>query len=112
MRLIVPHNQAEIQARLLIARPSNVRRYNKNIFVGNPDFDATEQSVRTLFEAHGAVQRVAVVTDRDRGRSRGFVEMTDSSEGGNGPNAGGRALKVSEARPKSSGPRAGRSHSW
>ena len=85
----------------------------KNIFVGNLDFDASEQSVRTLFEVHGVVQRVNVVTDRDTGRSRGFafVEMTDSSEGDraiaalNGTNAGGRALNVSEARPKSSGSR-------
>ena len=92
----------------------------KNIFVGNLDFVASEQSVRTLFEVHGTVQRVNVVTDRDTGRSRGFafVEMTDSSEGDraiaalNGTNSGGRALNVSEARPKTSGPREDRSRSW
>ena len=92
----------------------------KNIFVGNLDFEATEQSVRTLFETHGSVGRVNIVTDRDTGRSRGFafVEMADSSEGDraiaalNGTHSGGRALNVSEARPKSSGPREGRSRSW
>jgi len=55
----------------------------KNIFVGNLSFGATEQSVRTLFEAHGAVDRVNIVTDRDSGQPRGFgfVEMSNDSEG-------------------------------
>ena len=79
-----------------------------NIFVGNLDFGATEESLRSLFEAHGAVERVSVVTDRDTGRSRGFafVEMTDAGEASrainalNGVDLGGRALNVNEARPK------------
>ncbi len=79
-----------------------------NIFVGNLDFGATEESLRQLFEAHGAVERVSVVTDRDTGRSRGFafVEMTDAGEASrainalNGVDLGGRALNVNEARPK------------
>jgi RNA recognition motif-containing protein len=83
----------------------------KNIFVGNLDFGATEASIRTLFEAHGSVDRVNLVTDRDTGRSRGFafVEMTDSSEADraiaalNGVELNGRALNVNEARPKPEG---------
>ena len=83
----------------------------KNIFVGNLDFGATEESVRSLFEAYGAVERVSLMTDRDTGRSRGFafVEMTDTEEADraitalNGSNFGGRALNVNEARPKPSG---------
>ena len=79
-----------------------------NIFVGNLDFGATEDSIRALFEAHGAVERVSIVTDRDTGRSRGFgfVEMTDASEAQraiaalNGAKLGGRALNINEARPK------------
>jgi cold-inducible RNA-binding protein len=80
----------------------------KNIFVGNLDFGATEDSLRALFEAHGAVQRVSIMTDRDTGRSRGFafVEMTNSDEADraitalNGADLNGRALNVNEARPK------------
>lgn len=80
----------------------------KNIFVGNLDFGATEESIRSLFEPHGTVERVNVVTDRDTGRSRGFafVEMTDSAEADraiaalNGATLGGRALNVNEAKPK------------
>ena len=80
----------------------------KNIFVGNLSFGATEQSVRTLFEAHGAVDRVNIVTDRDSGQPRGFgfVEMRNDSEGDraisalNGKELDGRALNVNEARAK------------
>ena len=80
----------------------------KKIFVGNLDFKATEESIRALFEQHGTVERVSLMTDRDTGRSRGFafVEMTDSAEAEraiaalNGFNFGGRALNVNEARPK------------
>lgn len=80
----------------------------KNIYVGNLDFGATEDSLRALFEKYGAVERVSLVTDRDTGRSRGFafVEMPDSGAADkaiaalNGANLGGRALSVNEARPK------------
>ena len=64
-----------------------------------------------MFEAHGAVERVSIMTDRDTGRSRGFafVEMTNADEAEraiaalNGANLGGRALNVNEARPKTTG---------
>lgn len=83
----------------------------KKIFVGNLDFGATEEAIRTAFEAYGAVERVSVITDRDTGRSRGFafVEMTDAGEadraiaGLNGTNLGGRQINVNEARPKTEG---------
>jgi RNA recognition motif-containing protein len=80
----------------------------KNIFVGNLSFSATEESIRSLFEAYGAVERVSVVTDRDTGQPRGFgfVEMTNDAEAEkaiaalNGRELGGRDLNVNEARPK------------
>ncbi len=83
----------------------------KKIFVGNLEFGATEDSVRSLFETYGAVDSVRIMTDRDTGRSRGFafVEMGDSAEaeraiaGLNGRELGGRALNVNEARPKPEG---------
>lgn len=83
----------------------------KNIFVGNLDFNATESSLRALFEPYGAVERVNVVTDRDTGRSRGFafVEMSDAAQADqainalNGADLDGRALNVNEARPKPQG---------
>jgi cold-inducible RNA-binding protein len=81
----------------------------KNIFVGNLSFAASEDAVRALFEAHGTVERVNIVRDRDTGQPRGFgfVEMTNDSEGEaainalNGRQLDGRTLNVNEARPKS-----------
>ena len=83
----------------------------KNIFVGNLSFGTTEQDIRSLFEAHGTVDRVSIVTDRETGQPRGFgfVEMTNDAEGDraiaavNGKEVGGRTLNVNEARPKSEG---------
>jgi RNA recognition motif-containing protein len=91
----------------------------KSIFVGNLDFSATEDTIRSLFEPFGAVERVSLMTDRETGRSRGFafVEMTNSEEAEramaalNGTMVGGRALNVNEARPRGErsggGPRGG-----
>ncbi len=80
----------------------------KNIFVGNLSFNATEDSVRSLFEQYGAVDRVSIVTDRDTGQAKGFgfVEMSGDAEGLraieslSGRELNGRALTVNEARPK------------
>jgi len=79
----------------------------KNLYVGNLDFGATEESIRSLFAPHGTVEKVHLVTDRETGRSRGFafVEMAEGDADKaiaalNGTNVGGRALNVNEARPK------------
>ena len=80
----------------------------KNIFVGNLSFRTTEDEIRSLFQAHGTVQRVRMVTDRDTGQSRGFcfVEMANDAEAQraiaaiNGKEFSGRTLNVNEARPK------------
>ena len=80
----------------------------KNIFVGNLNFGATENAVRSLFEAYGTVDRVSIVTDRDTGQARGFgfVEMSVNADADraiqelNGRELDGRALNVNEAHPK------------
>jgi cold-inducible RNA-binding protein len=80
----------------------------KNIFVGNLDFKATEEGVRSLFERYGVVNSCRIMTDRETGRSRGFafVEMENENEANNainalnGYNLDGRNLNVNEARPK------------
>ena len=82
------------------------------IYVGNLPFTATEDAVRSLFSAHGAVQSVALPTDRETGRPRGFgfVEMSSTDAATaigalNGHSMEGRALRVNEAqdRPPSGG---------
>jgi cold-inducible RNA-binding protein len=95
------------------------RKSMKKLFVGNLPHSTTEAELRTLFEPHGKVDQVSLVTDRDTGRSRGFafVEMADAAEAEkaiaalNGKELGGRALNINEARPKTDrgpgGPRGG-----
>ena len=76
--------------------------------MGNLAYETSEQDLRDAFEAHGEVQEVSVVRDRETGRSRGFafVEMPTSEEAQaaisnvNGKDMGGRALTVNEARAR------------
>ena len=87
----------------------------KNLYVGNLPHSTTEAELRNVFEAHGAVEKITLVTDRDTGRSRGFgfVEMTNASEADkaiaalNGTDLGGRTLTINEAKPKSQHPGGG-----
>src|ERR1700746_1439196 len=80
----------------------------KNIFVGNLNFGATEDAVRSMFEAYGTVEKVNLITGRDTGQPRGFgfVEMSVNADADraiaelNGRELDGRALNVNEARPK------------
>src|SRR5580658_6578728 len=82
--------------------------YVKNIFVGNLDFNVSEEAVRSLFERYGQVNSARIMTDRETGRSRGFafVEMENEGEADqaitalNGSTVDGRAINVNEARPK------------
>jgi cold-inducible RNA-binding protein len=82
----------------------------QRIYVGNLPFSATEAEVEELFAAHGEVISVALPTDRETGRPRGFgfVEMADADaakaiEALNGKSFGGRSLNVNEARPREGG---------
>jgi len=88
----------------------------KKMFVGNLSFQTTESDVRAAFEQYGAVESVAIITDRDTGRSKGFgfVEMSDDNAEKaiaqfNGTELNGRALTVNEARPLVAKDFAGRS---
>jgi RNA recognition motif-containing protein len=87
----------------------------KNIFVGNLDFNVSEESIQQVFERYGPVERVHLVRDRDTGQPRGFafVEMTNDADADraiaelNGTTLGSRAINVNEARPKTGGPGGG-----
>jgi RNA recognition motif-containing protein len=83
----------------------------KKLYVGNLNYSVTDSDLMKLFEPHGTVQSAQVIMDRDTGRSKGFgfVEMGSDAEAQaaiaalNGQDAGGRALTVNEARPKTDG---------
>ena len=79
------------------------------IYVGNLSFDTTQGSLEGLFSNYGAVNEVAVVTDRDTGRPRGFAFVTMDDENAkkaieelNGNEFEGRRLNVNEAKPRES----------
>ncbi|MBV9315905.1 MAG: RNA-binding protein [Gammaproteobacteria bacterium] len=77
------------------------------LYVGNLPFSATDEAVRTLFSAHGTVEKISLITDRDTGRPRGFgfVEMSNADasralQALNGADFEGRPLRVSEAQDR------------
>ncbi len=86
------------------------------IYVGNLPYTITEDQLMAEFDAHGKVEEVAVISDRDTGRPRGFafVTMPNDEEARaaieklNGTEMEGRSLVVNEAKPRADrGPRGG-----
>ncbi len=83
----------------------------RKLYVGNLPYSATDASLREAFGASGTVETVNLITDRDTGQSKGFafIEMATDQEAQaatqamNGASMDGRQLKVSEAKPKTSG---------
>jgi len=83
----------------------------KKLYVGNLTYDVANADLEQLFSAHGTVDSASVIMDRDSGRSKGFgfVEMSTETEAQaaiaalDGKDHGGRALKVNEAKPRTSG---------
>jgi len=79
-----------------------------NIYVGNLSQETTDADLRQAFEAYGQVASATIIKDKFSGESRGFgfVEMPSSGEAQkaidemNGKELLGRAIRVSEARPK------------
>jgi RNA recognition motif-containing protein len=87
----------------------------KRIYVGNLSFNTTKEGLEAAFSEFGQVSNVAVITDRDTGRSRGFafIEMDDDRAADdaisalNGRELDGRTLTVNEARPREDRPGGG-----
>jgi RNA recognition motif-containing protein len=84
---------------------------SKKLYVGNLPFSSTEDDLRTVFERHGSVESVNVITDRETGRPRGFafVEMseesaaTDAIRALDGTDLAGRNIRVNEAEDRRRG---------
>jgi RNA recognition motif-containing protein len=78
------------------------------IYVGNLPFSIDDAELQQIFEQHGAVSRVDIVTDRETGRPRGFafVEMPNDAEAQaaikavDGTQIGGRAVNANPAKPR------------
>ncbi len=81
---------------------------NTKLYVGNLSFETTADDIRDMFTAYGTVSEVNLITDRETGRSRGFAFVTMATpegsqaaiEGLSGQSLKGRAVTVTEARPR------------
>ncbi len=79
-----------------------------NIFIGNLNFQTTEEQLQDVFAPFGEVASVKIVTDKFTGRSRGFafVEMPDQTEAEKAVEElhdyvlNNRNMVVNEAKPK------------
>ncbi len=86
------------------------------LYVGNLNYDTTEDTLIAEFTAFGDVEEAFIPTDRDTGRPRGFafVTMGNPEEAQaamaelNGKEIDGRAIVINEARPKRQGGGGGR----
>lgn len=84
----------------------------RRLYVGNLPYNTTDQQLRELFGAHGRIEDVHLVMDRETGRPRGFafVTMSTDAEATAAVNAlhdrnyGGRPMVVNEARERGSAP--------
>jgi RNA recognition motif-containing protein len=79
-----------------------------NLFVGGLPYKVTDDELRELFEAVGAVQSAKVIVDKYSNQSKGFgfVEMGSEEDAQkaikelNGKEVDGRPIVVNEARPR------------
>ena len=77
------------------------------LYVGNLNYNASEEDIKQLFAKYGSVSSVTIIRDSYSGQSKGFgfVEMSSSEEAEksleqNGSDFMGRNITVSEARPQ------------
>jgi RNA recognition motif-containing protein len=85
------------------------------LFIGSLAWATNDDSLRDFFSTVGTVVSASVIMDRETNRSKGFgfVEMSSDDEAKkaveelNGKDLDGRAIVVSEARPREDRPRGG-----
>lgn len=88
------------------------------LYVGNLSFSVDEAQLRELFSAYGEISELAMITDRDTGRSKGFAFITFANQQAaekalelDGKDLGGRNMRVNiaqEREKKGGGGRGGR----
>ena len=79
------------------------------LYVGNFPYSVDESQLREMFSAYGEIQDIALIKDRETGRSKGFAFITFASQQAaekalelNGKDVDGRAIKVNMAQEKES----------
>jgi RNA recognition motif-containing protein len=89
----------------------------QKIYVGNLNYNTTEDTLQAAFSQHGEVVSVAIIKDRftDQSKGFGFVEMADENAANaaitalNGQDVDGRQVRVSIAEDRPRSPRPPRS---
>ena len=84
-----------------------------NIYIGNLAQNLTEDVLKNMFEEFGEVESIKIIKDRFSGLSKGFgfVKVADQAAVDkavaelNGQELDGRALNISQARPREDKPR-------
>jgi len=79
-----------------------------NIYIGNINYEATEEDLKNLFQQFGTVDSVKVIVDRYTNQSKGFgfIEMPNDSDAEtalsalNNTEFMGRTIKVNKARER------------
>lgn len=79
------------------------------LYVGNFPFSVDEAQLREIFSPYGEISELAMITDRDTGRSKGFAFITFATQQAaekaleiDGNDVGGRKLRVNVAKERDS----------
>jgi len=77
------------------------------LYVGNFPYSVDEDQLREMFSPYGEIEELALIMDRETGRSKGFAFITfetqqaaESALEKNGQDLNGRALRVNMAQEK------------
>jgi RNA recognition motif-containing protein len=77
------------------------------LYVGNFPYSVDEDQLREMFSPYGEIEELALIMDRETGRSKGFAFITfetqqaaESALEKNGVDLSGRALRVNMAQEK------------
>ncbi len=81
---------------------------NNKVYVGNINYNTSEEELQDLFKPYGEVKSVNIIVDKYSGQSKGFgfVEMESADAASSAISAlneqelGGRRLRVNEANDK------------
>jgi cold-inducible RNA-binding protein len=91
------------------SRKGRINKMTKKLYVGNLPYTTTEDELFAVFGQDGRkVSEVAIITDRETGRPRGFGFVTMASDDDaqaaiqalDGFNMGGRTLRVNESQDR------------
>lgn len=79
-----------------------------NIYIGNLNYDISEDELMDIFKEYGEVASVKIIIDKYSGRSKGFgfidmpndQEASEAMENINDTDIKGRRIKVNQARER------------